>query len=444
MPPELEALHVQIARLDHEIGLQREVLRKLEQEKSLCKRRINDALDPISRLPREISSEIFLQTLDSIPEPGAYQPPIQLVSICNTWADIVLATPYFWSNIRIDFTRTWDQKQLLPIWLQRAGGHPLSIWLEGLADHGVMAIIWEHAHHLKHLDIFLYEPIHHPREDDKMDLWRTGSSPGPLLSLETLTIRGPENGNPIIPISSPHLLELFGLAPNLVGCRFERARISTIPAPSSEGYTVLPSLRRLTIGEAGRPPNGYEDALLKYLSLPSLEVLSTSLYSTYAEDLMSFIQRSTPPLSSLAMWANLSIPELVACLGHLPNLARLELWHVGKRAEGFLTAILQSLSLVPHLADLFIHFEPWTMDFVPFWNGLLTVLSALRHKLRAFQLEIAQWRPELTPGPDVLSALEDFAMDGFKIQITGVGSAPGNIWREHRISLADFPRTSEN
>ncbi|KAK7048137.1 hypothetical protein R3P38DRAFT_2867602 [Favolaschia claudopus] len=438
MSSELDALHTQIARLERDIGLQREVLRKLEQEQSLCKRRLNDALDPISRLPRELSSEIFRQTLDSIPEPGITRAPIQLLSVCNTWTDIALAIPYLWCNIHIDFpafARTWNQKQLLPIWLERANGQPLSIWLRGFVDSNVMAILWEHAHQLKRLDIYL--PTDHPHYYSEMELWTRGSPPGPLMSLETLTIRGERDlrdGRAVLPISRPHLLELFGLAPNLVDCHFKSARISPIRAPSFGGYTVLPSLRHLTIGESGKPPTGSEDDLLKYLSLPSLEVLSTPL---------NF--RSSPPLSGLALSANLSIAELVACLGQLPDLVRLELWDVGERTEEFLTAILQSSSLVPHLVDLFIQFVPGpyeTLDFVPFWNGLLTVLSALRHKLRAFQLEMRSfWNPKLVPGPDVLTALEEFAMDGLKIQITLEMSVDRSHWRSH---LVDLPRRSEN
>ncbi|KAJ7657481.1 hypothetical protein B0H17DRAFT_870855, partial [Mycena rosella] len=61
--------------------------------------------DPVSRLPLEISSEIFIQCLPSTsnPQPGARDIPMLLLNICNAWTDIALSTPALWEAIHIQF-----------------------------------------------------------------------------------------------------------------------------------------------------------------------------------------------------------------------------------------------------------------------------------------------------------------------------------------------------
>ncbi|KAJ7902891.1 hypothetical protein B0H14DRAFT_2329426, partial [Mycena olivaceomarginata] len=127
----LKELRAQIAKLDTEIDLQRELLRKLERDRSLAQRHINNLLDPVALLPLEISSEIFLQTLAPFPEPGALRAPMLLLGICNAWTDIALATPALWNTIQIVFPCARHLKKILPIWLERAQHRPLSVSLRG-------------------------------------------------------------------------------------------------------------------------------------------------------------------------------------------------------------------------------------------------------------------------------------------------------------------------
>ncbi|KAJ7853706.1 hypothetical protein B0H14DRAFT_3653704, partial [Mycena olivaceomarginata] len=91
-----------IAKLDTEIESQKELLKKLERDKSLAQRQLNAARDPVARLPLEISSEIFVQSLAPFPEPGALHAPM-LRNICNAWSDIALSTPELWAAIHINF-----------------------------------------------------------------------------------------------------------------------------------------------------------------------------------------------------------------------------------------------------------------------------------------------------------------------------------------------------
>ncbi|KAJ7902854.1 hypothetical protein B0H14DRAFT_2329532, partial [Mycena olivaceomarginata] len=101
MSSQADQLRTRISDLDTEIDLQKRLLRKLEDDKRIAQRQLNAVLnavlDPVARLPLEISSEIFLQSLDApFPQRGALHTPMLLLSICSAWTDIALATPALW------------------------------------------------------------------------------------------------------------------------------------------------------------------------------------------------------------------------------------------------------------------------------------------------------------------------------------------------------------
>ncbi|KAJ6510621.1 hypothetical protein C8R45DRAFT_964673 [Mycena sanguinolenta] len=179
----VEELRARIAKLDAETPPQKELkldeslaepqlneihqLLKnlnLEHDNSLAQRPLDSVLDPITRLPLEISSMIFLQSVAPFPQ-GIYgscphHMPRLLLSICNAWTSIALSTPGLWSAIHILFPCSKGLKEILPIWLERARNQPLSISLqvEGELDAGVFTILWKQAPRLKHLE--LYEKSH--------------------------------------------------------------------------------------------------------------------------------------------------------------------------------------------------------------------------------------------------------------------------------------------
>lgn len=131
----------------------RKLLKKLEPEKSLVQKQLNAILHPVLRLPLEISSEIFIQSLPpSHPEPGAHHVPMLLLNVCNAWTTIALSTPTLWAGIHIVFPCARGLKEVLPTWLHRAQRRPLSISLEGKMERGVADVIWEHGQ-LKNLQI---------------------------------------------------------------------------------------------------------------------------------------------------------------------------------------------------------------------------------------------------------------------------------------------------
>lgn len=187
----IQKLRARIDELSSEIDAQKAVLKKLEKDKSLVQGQLNAALDPVARLPLEISSEIFLQTLDPspVPEPGACHASMLLLNVCNTWNTIARSTPSLWTTIRIDFPCADGLVHALPLWFERARNCPVSLFLHGnlsaaTFDADVSDIIWEHGGQLKHLEIF---DDFEGGDDDVINIFGD-KTPGSLPLLETLTV----------------------------------------------------------------------------------------------------------------------------------------------------------------------------------------------------------------------------------------------------------------
>ncbi|KAJ6510636.1 hypothetical protein C8R45DRAFT_813915 [Mycena sanguinolenta] len=130
----IEELRARIEEISSQIVLEENLLQDLRHQKSLVQRQMNEALDPVARLPLEISSEIFLRCLPPpnffSRKPGADDAPMLLLNICNTWTTIALSTPDLWSSIWIDVPCPESfTEQLLPIWLQRAGDYYYAHWV---------------------------------------------------------------------------------------------------------------------------------------------------------------------------------------------------------------------------------------------------------------------------------------------------------------------------
>ncbi|KAJ6477585.1 hypothetical protein C8R45DRAFT_1157400 [Mycena sanguinolenta] len=153
----VEKLRARIVELDSEIELQKKLLEKLETDRICVLRQLNAALDPVARLPREISSEIFLLPLAPSPT-GKQDVPTALLRISNAWTDIALSTPRLWTTIHIHFPCGDDFAELLPIWFRRTRMHRLSISISLCGpsrnwNHRVSDVLWRHGALFKHLEI---------------------------------------------------------------------------------------------------------------------------------------------------------------------------------------------------------------------------------------------------------------------------------------------------
>ncbi|KAJ6482996.1 hypothetical protein DFH09DRAFT_990945, partial [Mycena vulgaris] len=98
----VKELELRIDNLSTEIDRQKEVLKHLESSRSATQRQLNTIRDPMARLPLEVSSEIFMQSLPARPGPQASDAPLLFLNICNAWVDIALSTPALWAAIHVD------------------------------------------------------------------------------------------------------------------------------------------------------------------------------------------------------------------------------------------------------------------------------------------------------------------------------------------------------
>ncbi|KAJ7640369.1 hypothetical protein DFH06DRAFT_1301961 [Mycena polygramma] len=427
----VEELRARIAKLSIEVDLQKEVLKNLEKDKSLAQRQLNAFLDPVARLPLEISSDIFLQSLPPHrSEPGARKVPMLLLNVSNTWTDIALSTPALWTSMHIVFPCAKGFEECVKSWIPRARNQPLSISLRGPADPGdfdsaVRTIIWQHSRQLQRLELCYEDDEEEGTHYVEVDFFGYGvTTPGPLPLLETLTIRSSteiEWGA----FPGRQILELLRSAPNLIECVFDRLMPMKDVYPENSTNLVHPNLRRLMFGKRGKIPNG-DDNILPCLSLPALETLSVPLGEISSANFLSFLKRSSPTaLRELIIGraARLVGTELVECLLLIPSLARLEMWW--PRSELFidlLAALAESSSLLSGLDSLAIRIYPSAVDdFSACWTALLHALSSRRAHVRHVQIEVFQdeFNREVAfkPAEDILSALKELTAEGMQLYI---------------------------
>ncbi|KAF7328755.1 F-box domain-containing protein [Mycena venus] len=408
----VQELRRKIEKLSSEIDIQKKLLATLERDKILFQRQLNAVLDPVARLPLEISSEIFLQSLAPFPEPGAHNTPMLLLSICHAWSNIALSTPSLWAVIDIVLPRAECFQEVLKIWLRRARNCPLSISLRGdLQDPSVLAIakiIWQHEQRLRSLRICADEEI---REDDDrlVDLFVGVSTPESLPLLETLTIRGRIDE---WDFSGSQILNLLRLAPNLQECVF--LDVEPVYHLDFEAEKlVLPNLRRLTFGTCTESPNS-DDDLLKCLSLPGLEALSVSLQYVSADDLFSFFERSSPPLRELVLgrgYKSRGVVRLDQSLRLVPSLIFFDVWCPNSALMRELFASLEDSSFLPNLRNLTIHYLDVSDISDSSWETLLLALLARRNQLQVLRLEL----DEHAPPAGVLASMKELVADGMQI-----------------------------
>ncbi|KAF8200512.1 hypothetical protein K438DRAFT_1933068 [Mycena galopus ATCC 62051] len=86
---------------------------------------------PILNLPHEITSEIFVQSLDpDDASPSSPSSPLFLGHVCHEWREIALSTPCLWATLDL-YSKTVEANErclcLIPLWLTRFRQYPLHI-----------------------------------------------------------------------------------------------------------------------------------------------------------------------------------------------------------------------------------------------------------------------------------------------------------------------------
>ncbi|KAJ7120475.1 hypothetical protein C8R43DRAFT_900795 [Mycena crocata] len=148
-------LRARIGELGSAISRQKQALRDLEKTKSDAECQLNSILDPMERLPLEISSEIFMLCLPGSHVPHPISVPMVLLAICHAWSDIALSTPLLWTAIDIDSQRTSRFYKLFEVWLARARSLPLTLSLHGSMDPHIHALVKMHAHQVQNLELYI-------------------------------------------------------------------------------------------------------------------------------------------------------------------------------------------------------------------------------------------------------------------------------------------------
>ncbi|KAJ6466462.1 hypothetical protein C8R45DRAFT_1106699 [Mycena sanguinolenta] len=147
-----ETLRARIAELEIELQTQlpKKLFKKLQNDKSHAQRQLNEIVDPIACLPLQISSEIFLRTLNPFHQAESTRRSLMLLlRVCKAWTTIAVSTSALWTSIWIGFLCGESfQKWILPAWLDRARTRPLPVSFGGdlrYWNYRVSAMVWQHA-----------------------------------------------------------------------------------------------------------------------------------------------------------------------------------------------------------------------------------------------------------------------------------------------------------
>ncbi|KAJ7174044.1 hypothetical protein C8R43DRAFT_976983 [Mycena crocata] len=380
-------LRKRIHELSAAIEHQKQVLRDLEKSKSEAQGHLNAILDPMTRLPLELSSDIFLRCIADFPVPSADAAPLVFLNVCRAWRDIALSTPALWTAIRVQFPRHPDFRELLDLWFSRARFSSLSLSLYAdpqttiefldvaALDPTVVALVHKNANRMRHLELYL--PF--GRELKQI----TASFP----CLEVLTIgQGERYGDwteeDSYSATPDECVEILEAAPNIVECAFKSIRFREWDRePSSITLSCLQHLRFDGIERWRGPSN--TAVILPYLILPTLQSLSISEFHIRHDALLAFLTRSSPPLRSLTMdfppeWT--SAPVVKSVFQLLPNLTDLDLWTSwGAKLAPFLEALSTS-DLLPILRNLTIR------DYQFHYEPLIAVFTSRQEQLKTFSI----------------------------------------------------------
>ncbi|KAJ6547041.1 hypothetical protein B0H19DRAFT_1163640 [Mycena capillaripes] len=294
-------------------------LSRLQTEKALARERLDSYKYPVSTLPNEIISEIFLHFLPAYPLcPPLTGPfsPTSLTHICRKWREIALATPALWRAIRISRTHIVPltrQEMIFNIWLSRSRGCPLSIHI--IEDNFIYEIIttavlhrarWEHI-------ILKISPVHLPVIDGPMpllrhiDLYFEDYPPTPMEAvafresplLRTAILDDVAASLVILPWAQLTSLTLTRVYPhecipiltqtsNLVNCKLSLYASDSDSLPD----VGLPCLKSLVLDDPGPfPVTGYFETFI-VPALRHLQIPEEFLGSNPINSLASFISKS--------------------------------------------------------------------------------------------------------------------------------------------------------
>ncbi|KAJ7181491.1 hypothetical protein C8R43DRAFT_1170405 [Mycena crocata] len=394
-------LHARIEEISSAIICRRKVLSDLEKAKSDVESQLNTILDPITRLPLEISSEIFLLCLSDAFVRRMNIAPIVFLKVCRSWSNIALSTPSLWATIHVESQLDVSFQEHVGTWLSRSRSHPLSISLRGTLHPAVHKAMEENANRVQSLHVHIL-----PKDLAKIKIF--------FPTLNTLTIGStPDRETP----AAKDCVAIMCAAPHLETCTLKWVITSGSTSPSRHV-----GIRHLRLGTWDQTRDPCTPNILRNLELPALETLSIPFFITEPDVLIDFLKRSSPPLQSFS-FGETSTPWST---GHVETFCQLapaltELWLKASDAERFPSVypIIETLAtyaheLLPHLRTLILSGE--YMDR-PHYEQLVRLLSARRGRLQIFHLKlIKDHNPRVTPPPaEIVASLQALVADGMEI-----------------------------
>ncbi|KAJ7453696.1 hypothetical protein B0H11DRAFT_272173 [Mycena galericulata] len=291
-----EELKIQaiIDDISADIEQQEEVLRQLRYDECAAQRRLNAIRDPVSRIPLEISSSIFVNCLERFPEPGARHAPMLFLNVCSAWTSIALSTPELWTRIYLHGGPASDLPRPVDMWFKRAGTHALSI--AGMASYegpdDTLQVIKSYASRVQNLQTN-FSTLERLLVDRAFP------------ALKTLTLDGV--------YTTADALDILRVLPHLVECTFNEVS----NADHEPDMLVLPYMQYLEIWSRSG------DDILKYLTLPGLKTLLLPWQDILATNLLNFLKRFSPPLVQVTL-GDMTFDKIEECFSLLPMLTHLE------------------------------------------------------------------------------------------------------------------------
>ncbi|KAJ7490736.1 hypothetical protein FB451DRAFT_1220921 [Mycena latifolia] len=375
----------------------------------------------MAQLPVEISSEIFMCYLseDSIPAPDPAAAPMLLTRVCRSWSKLAVSTPSLWAAVHIQTPRADGFDKILELWLSRARSRPLSISLYGhlQLDAGIRLAVRQNARQVQTLKFYL------PSGSQLKEL------AAPFPSLKTLILGRSDDEElqeeEFHSYDANECVEMLRAAPDLVHCTFNGIYhyvddFADFPSPPDSELTHS-NLKHLVLGDTAEVSSA---RILRSLTLPALESLTISELTISPEDLLAFLNRSSPPLESLKIqisemhdWSAGLVDGVFQLLPGLTDLY-LEFW--GAEYRVFFNMLPPNLSqFLPHLSNFTI--TGARLDRLQY-EKLVSLLSAWRtsrqSQMQTFELSWWERGPHtVTVDADILVALRQLVADGMENHI---------------------------
>ncbi|KAJ7861813.1 hypothetical protein B0H14DRAFT_2741342, partial [Mycena olivaceomarginata] len=318
--------------------------------------------------PAEITEKIFticLPTLspesNSIPCPSSRTAPLLLAQVCRQWRDFSISMPALWAFIFY----VARSRELLELWLSRAGNLPLTIFLltgdEPRARMFMDAVI---PHCSRWKDVHLTLPLSAVRQLNMIpfpllerltistignNMWTTGDPAvirdAPLLRYADISLL-PQVDLPFEQLTTlragntgvDQTIAILQRCPNLVdlSCSYAGAGNQSTTRPPVE----LRSLRSLT---------AVDKRFLPFLTVPHLERFDIS-GDIEAGDLQSLISRSSCDLRVLCVQVyRTPAPHLKPLLRVAASVVHLQLQGEGIESQ---MEIFQDANVLPNLEQL--------------------------------------------------------------------------------------------